>query len=390
MKLYKTEILIIIFVLFLTNISTAQEVEDILGQVEEKIESKSYLSFHSEYININPTVEDSLFKSSATVWLERVPSDSIFGAHFHLNGNDQGKQVEYFYDGQNSYEIRHANKKVTIFHPHKYPNNPNNPAKARTALSPFNQLLINPNFKNIILEGHLHTSLKENGNGTKWIITVSYQENDFGQKTTKTLLINKNNYLIDRINQTIKWKGTSYKTRHDFSDYNRNDNSISDKVFMSENYNEYTQEVHERDSDQSTNPHVQLIGNSAPEFRFSSFSGNEISLKKFKGKLVLLDFWETWCGYCIMAMPKLNRLQKEYKNYVNVIGITTQNKEQVEKLIQKNNLGYSNIYADRSILDEYKISNRPTYVLINQKGKIATVTYGDLEKIETKIKTLLN
>jgi thiol-disulfide isomerase/thioredoxin len=113
-------------------------------------------------------------------------------------------------------------------------------------------------------------------------------------------------------------------------------------------------------------------------------------LKKFKGKLVLLDFWETWCGYCIMAMPKLNRLQKEYKKEVNVIGITTQNKGLVKKLIEKNDLVYSNIYADHSIITDYKISNRPTYVLIDQYGKIVTVTYGNLKKIKTKINTLLS
>lgn len=135
---------------------------------------------------------------------------------------------------------------ITIFHPHQHPNNPNNPAIARTALSPFEHLLINPDFKEIILENHLKTSLEENGKGTQWVITITYHENKFGQKTTKTLFIDKNNYLIDRTNQTVKWKGTTYKTRYRFSDYNRNDNSISDKVFMSENYNEYTQEVHER------------------------------------------------------------------------------------------------------------------------------------------------
>lgn len=138
------------------------------------------------------------------------------------------------------------------------------------------------------------------------------------------------------------------------------------------------------------NQPIHMLGNSAPEFTFSSFSGKEISLKKFKGKLVLLDFWETWCGYCIMAMPKLNRLQKEYEKDISVIGVTTQNKERVEKLIKESDLVYSNIYADRRLLYEYKVSNRPTYVLVDRKGKIVTVTYGDLDKIEIKIKALLN
>lgn len=256
MKPYKAKTLTIIFVLFFTNVSAAQEIEKILDKVEAKIESTNYLSFQSEYIDIEPDVEDSVYKSSATIWLERVPADSIFGAYFHLDGNDQGEHVEYFYDGQSSYEIRHASKKVTIFHPHEYPNNPKNPAKARTALLAFKQLLINPNFKNSVLKGHLNTSIKENENSTRWIITVSYQRNDFGQEITKRLFIDKDTYLIDRVNQTLKWKGTTFKTRYRFSNYNRNDSSISEKVFMLKTYNEYTQEVHQRGSDESTNTHA--------------------------------------------------------------------------------------------------------------------------------------
>ena len=390
MKSNKASILIIIFIVGLTNLSVAQEVENILDQVEAKIESTNHLSLHAEYVEIKPGVEDSAFRSSATVWVERVPSDTVFGAYFHLNGKDQGKHVEYFYDGQNSYEIRHASQKVTIFHPHQYPNTPNNPAKARTALLPFNEVLINPEFKRSILKNHLNTSVQRSEDGSKWVITVSYKENDFGQKISKRLFIDKDTYLIDKITQTLRWNGTTSKTLYRFSHYIRNEPSISNKVFMTDNYREYAQEVHKRDSDQSANPHMQFIGSAAPEFHFRSFSGNEISSSQLRGKLVLLDFWETWCGYCIMAMPELNRLQKEYKNELTIIGITTQNKAQVERLIQKNDLVYANTYADRSILENYKISNRPTYVLIDQKGQIATVTYGDLEKVERKINGLLH
>ena len=71
-----------------------------------------------------------------------------------------------------------------------------------------------------------------------------------------------------------------------------------------------------------------------------------------------------------------------------MIGIVTENKKQIKKLIKANNLIYSNIYADKHILNDYHVSARPTYILIDQNGKIAMVSAGDLEKIENKIKYL--
>lgn len=158
---------------------------------------------------------------------------------------------------------------------------------------------------------------------------------------------------------------------------------------MKETYKQYSQKEFTRNKTQTVDPYIELIGKAAPNFNFTSFSGIQLSLDQFKGKLILLDFWESWCGYCMLAMPKLNKLQRNYgESELKVIGIVTENKQQIEKLIKANNLIYSNIYADKDILNAYQVSARPTYILIDQNGKIATVSTGDLEKIENKIKDL--
>ena len=369
--------------------SFAQQIEEILQQVEQNIKNTNLLSYHSIYTSINPNVEDSISKVSVTVWLKRVPTDSIFGAYFHVEGKDGHGRFDYFYDKQNSYEIRHEDKKITIFYPHEYPNTPNNPAKARTALSPFNELLIDESFKNTILENHPNITIHQNANQTKWIVTLNYPENKYGQKTTKILAINKSTLQIDQIRQLTKWRGITYKTQINFSDYKQDDISISENIFMSKKYEGYSQEVFKRDSKNKVNLHKSLIGKPAPGFSFKSFSGNKLSLDQFKGKVVLLDFWESWCGYCMLAMPKLNKLQRNYgESELKVIGIVTENKQQIKKLIKNNKLIYPNIYADRNILSDYKVSGRPIYFLIDKNGNIAFVSSGDLEKIENKIKDL--
>lgn len=384
-----SEILLVSILIIPTQFSIAQQVEDVLQRIERNIQTIEFLSYHSSFVNINPTVEDSIFKASATIWLKRVPSDSIFGAHFHVRGKDKNSTFDYHYDGQNSYEIRHEDKQVTIFYPHKYPNTPNNPAKARTALSPFRELLIDENFKNTVLQNNPKTTIQENIERNTWIITLYYPKNEWDQELTKSFEIDKKTFLIKRIDQQVKWRGVTYKTEIDFSNYKQNVPSISENIKLKENYEQYSQKEFTRNKTQTVDPYIELIGKAAPNFNFTSFSGIQLSLDQFKGKLILLDFWESWCGYCMLAMPKLNKLQRNYgESELKVIGIVTENKQQIEKLIKANNLIYSNIYADKDILNDYHVSARPTYILIDQNGKIATVSTGDLEKIENKIKDL--
>lgn len=91
-----------------------------------------------------------------------------------------------------------------------------------------------------------------------------------------------------------------------------------------------------------------------------------------------------------MAMPKLNKLQRQFENNFTVIGIVTENKQPVQKLIKNNGLIYPNIYADQEVLEDYNVSARPTYVLIDQEGKINSISTGNLDAVKTKIYQLLN
>jgi thiol-disulfide isomerase/thioredoxin len=365
----------------------AQSTEDILARVEQNIRNTTLLSYRADYQSTNSSVNDSVVKASGTIWLKKVSSDRIFGAYFHLNGEDGIGKVDYFYDGQNSFEIRHEDKKMNIFHPHDYPNTPNNPAKARTALFPFQELLIDNELKNTILKNHSKMSL--NDNKTSWIITLTYPANEYGQEVTKSLEIDKSTFQIHRIGQEVKWRGVTSVTQVSLSNYQRNDSSIADKIFMLKNYDEYSKEELNIETASTNNPYENFIGKPAPAFSFTSFSGDEVSLNQFKGKVVLLDFWECWCGHCLLAMPKLNRLQRQWKDGLTIIGIVTENKQAIETLFKKNGLIYTNIFANRDILEDYHVSGRPMYVLIDQEGIISTVTLGDLDTMDAKIHRLL-
>ena len=107
---------------------------------------------------------------------------------------------------------------------------------------------------------------------------------------------------------------------------------------------------------------------------FEDFSGNQIDLKDFKEKLVLINFWATWCKPCRNEMPSLDSLYED-KNFKN-LKIFTVNMEQPNKLKTKNfftvlNIKNLEIFFDNRLnfVKEFKLRGVPTTVLINKKGE---------------------
>jgi len=107
---------------------------------------------------------------------------------------------------------------------------------------------------------------------------------------------------------------------------------------------------------------------------FEDFSGNQIDLKDFKEKLVLINFWATWCKPCRNEMPSLDNLYED-KNFKN-LKIFAVNMEQPNKLKTKNFFTVLNIKnleiffdSDLNFVKEFKLRGVPTTVLINKKGE---------------------
>jgi thiol-disulfide isomerase/thioredoxin len=108
-------------------------------------------------------------------------------------------------------------------------------------------------------------------------------------------------------------------------------------------------------------------------------------LSASRGKYVLLDFWETWCGWCIEAFPHLKALDSLYGN-LQILGIATENKTGVKRLAEDNHLPYPTLLGDAEVLRRYLVEGRPTYVLIDPQGKIIAYAPGDLDKIKAVLK----
>jgi len=116
-----------------------------------------------------------------------------------------------------------------------------------------------------------------------------------------------------------------------------------------------------------------------PPFLTNDLSGKPISTAALKGKVILLNFWATWCGPCREEIPELITLQAQYPEQLTVIGASEDDiaPEQVAKFAQKMNINYPVIMANKQLDDEYGgIAAFPTSFLINTEGRVVQKDVG--------------
>jgi peroxiredoxin len=137
-----------------------------------------------------------------------------------------------------------------------------------------------------------------------------------------------------------------------------------------------------------------LVGKQAPEFTRRDFSGARIDLAGFRGKVVLLDFWATWCASCQVEMPAFVLWQRQYGTRgLQVIGISMDDDPaSARRLSAKLQLNYPTAMGDEKLGELYGgVLGLPLTYLIDRKGIIRAKFQGetDLKIIEKQLKALL-
>jgi len=138
-----------------------------------------------------------------------------------------------------------------------------------------------------------------------------------------------------------------------------------------------------------------VIVRPAPSFTLPDLNGKQVSLSDFEGKVVILDFWATWCLPCVKEIPHFIALYDEYGDQeVAMVGISTDNEDVsvVNSFVRKHRINYPILMADGLVQATYGgIRNIPTTFVIDQAGRIRYkyIGYRDKSVFETAIKTLL-
>jgi len=126
----------------------------------------------------------------------------------------------------------------------------------------------------------------------------------------------------------------------------------------------------------------------APDFTLEDIAGKQVSLSQFKGKWVIIDFWGSWCGWCIKGFPELKEAYAKYKDRLEVVGVDCQEtKEAWLAGVKKYELPWVNVYNPEGskLTDEYGLQGYPTKAIINPEGMIVNITTGHDPEFFTKL-----
>ena len=118
----------------------------------------------------------------------------------------------------------------------------------------------------------------------------------------------------------------------------------------------------------------------APDFTLNDINGQPLKLSSLRGKYVILDFWGSWCGWCIKGFPKMKEYYKKYAGKFEILGIDCKDSEEKWKAaVAKNELPWLHVYnTDNSgVLEQYAIQGFPTKIIVGPDGKIVQTIIGE-------------
>jgi thiol-disulfide isomerase/thioredoxin len=133
----------------------------------------------------------------------------------------------------------------------------------------------------------------------------------------------------------------------------------------------------------------------APDFKAKDLEGKDLSLSAYKGKVVLLNFWATWCGPCRAEIPSLIQLQNKYKDRLQIIGMVVDDDDEsaVREMVTGEGINYPVVLTPLQVRLEYGgIGALPTLFVINPEGRVVQKHVGLFNPAlyETEVRALLD
>jgi len=126
----------------------------------------------------------------------------------------------------------------------------------------------------------------------------------------------------------------------------------------------------------------ELQGGMAPDFTLNDINGKPLALSSLRGKYVVIDFWGSWCGWCIKGMPKMKEYYEKYKGKLEILGVDCNDtQEKWKAAVEKEQLPWLHVYNDKKDDNDptalYAVQGYPTKVVVDPDGKIAKIIVGE-------------
>jgi thiol-disulfide isomerase/thioredoxin len=123
------------------------------------------------------------------------------------------------------------------------------------------------------------------------------------------------------------------------------------------------------------------VGDIAPDWKLNNAAGEVHSLAQYRGKVIVMDFWATWCGPCAEIMPRLQKLHEKLADKgVVVLGVNSWENSDPVTFMQKKRYGYELLLNGEQIAEAYKVTTLPVVYIIGLDGKIIYCHEGEGQK----------
>ncbi|MFN8289481.1 MAG: TlpA disulfide reductase family protein [Chitinophagaceae bacterium] len=352
----------------------AQEPQEIITKVLQAQQSLRTLYYTCERQDTLVTGHVRTLKGA--VQLSTLPGDTIFGFKFHavpdrVNG-------ECIYDGHNSFYIDHDKKEFTRY---------TTPEMLEAITGYQGGQLICEDLVRIDTGSATGFRLRSDNDFyylvillpdlTRYDVTKRSKEITISRTTLLPVAIRKHQETLGKV-QDLYWKISSPAVNTPGTEYD----------FSRQRYPEDYRPAENRPNKQL----LSLQGKPLPGFSLTSLAGKETASETFKGKLVLLDFWEVWCGPCVASLPKVQALYEKYRQQgLEVLGIIHQAEylESAKGLIQKMKAGFPMFTGNSRTKALFNVNAVPLYVLADRNGTIVWISEGYSEMLEEIIRKYL-
>jgi thiol-disulfide isomerase/thioredoxin len=348
----------------------AQDVDQIVEQYRSAIADIE--TIHCQVAQLDTFVTGHVWDYQGELTLMRNREDTLFGFQYKAS-----KEVgeEALYDGRSDFQIDHEKQTYEL----------NTNPRDYILGSPGGQLVV----AGLMYDQDADQTPELIATDPYFVLRYSYpdlEEYDVRQREKKIFLDKKTFLPVKVISRQVTLDKKQVITRI-ISDVRINQPE-DQQAFQKDFLTDYKMIVEEPDKDL----HADLLQTKVKDFQLETFTGETISTKSETGKLLLLDFWEVWCGPCVESMPKVQELANKYGSQgLDVVGVLMDpnSQDSAEKMISRKGVSFTQAFGSPDLREYFRVYAIPQYVLIDQNGIIQQVFTGYSKKMESRIKVLL-